>query len=62
MDIAIGLTVIFFVVLPILGMIVNGDDGADRVIGLFVGLYIAFWLSAATWIIYVVAHFVTKYW
>lgn len=62
MDIAIGLTVMFFVVLPILGLILGSGNLEGKVIGFLLGVFYAFDLSIAVWVVYVVAHFVAKFW
>jgi hypothetical protein len=62
MDIAIGLTVMFFVVLPILGLILGSGNLEGKVIGFLLGVFYAFDLSIVVWVVYVVAHFVAKFW
>lgn len=60
MEIAIGLTAAILVLFPIIGAIA-GDDG-ERVWTALAGLYVGAWASFWVWVIYVIAHFVAKFW
>ena len=65
MEIAIGLTAAILVLFPIAGIAIGhekGDEWADTLISALAGLWFGICASFWVWVIYVVAHFVAKFW
>jgi hypothetical protein len=61
---AIWLNVLIILVV-FLGMFILGallDDGLEGCVAGFGAAWVTFWLSVLGWAIYIIAHFVAKYW